>query len=74
MSLPDVLFRRAERVARQRNLSRSALYQRALESYLANHEGDVTEQLNAALADLDDGGETKAWLRATQAQARRRKQ
>lgn len=73
ISLPDPLFRRAERVAKRRSLSRSALYQRAIEAYLASNEGDVTEQINAALAELGDDRETGDWVAATQAQARRRK-
>lgn len=73
VSLPDPLFRRAERVARQRKLSRSALYQRAIEAYLSANEGDVTEQINAALAEIGDDPETRAWVTATQGQARRRR-
>lgn len=41
VSIPDDLFRRAERLARRRRMSRSQLYAAALET----------------LVDLDDGGE-----------------
>jgi len=74
ISLPDTLFRRAERVAKRRRLSRSELYRRAIEAYLASHEGDVTDQINAALAEIGDDPETQSWIAGTQAQARRRKQ
>jgi metal-responsive CopG/Arc/MetJ family transcriptional regulator len=48
VSIPDPLFRAADRVARQLGVSRSQLYARALERYLvAESDDDVTRRLNA---------------------------
>ena len=41
ISLPDELFKAAERVARRLGLSRSELYQRALAKYLESHNNTV---------------------------------
>jgi hypothetical protein len=41
ISIPDALFLQAERLARRKKLSRSALYAKALESYLASEAEDV---------------------------------
>ena len=65
VSLPTPLFRRAENLARREKLSRSALYQRALEAYLASQEPDVTAQIDAALKDIGEDRENEAWVRAT---------
>lgn len=52
ISLSDQLFHRAELFAQAQQLSRSELYARALESYLAQHEGlTVTAQLDALYAE-----------------------
>lgn len=51
ISLPDALFRAGEALAKEMKLSRSALYARALERYIARQRGDeITEQLNAVYA------------------------
>ncbi len=47
VSLPDDVFRTADRFARERKLSRSALFTRAVEEFLAVHRREgVTERLN----------------------------
>jgi metal-responsive CopG/Arc/MetJ family transcriptional regulator len=51
ISLPDDVFDAAERLARQRKLSRSELYVAALTEYLAtNSEEAVTAKLNQLYA------------------------
>lgn len=54
ISLSDHLYQRAELYARFNQLSRSELYARALEAYLAQHEGQsITAQLDALYAEED---------------------
>ncbi len=51
ISLPDDLFRAGDALAKEMKLSRSALYARALERYIARQrEDEITEQLNAVYA------------------------
>ena len=51
ISIPDPVFSRAERYARRRKMSRSALFTVAVSEYLEQHwEGDVTEKLNEVYA------------------------
>ena len=51
ISLPDDLFRAGDALAKEMKLSRSALYARALERYIARQRADeITEQLNAVYA------------------------
>jgi metal-responsive CopG/Arc/MetJ family transcriptional regulator len=58
ISVPDLIFEEAERVARRMKRSRSELYSAALADYLARHTPDrVTEAMNRALAALDDGAD-----------------
>lgn len=73
ISLPDALFRRADRLARTERISRSALVRRALEAYLQSRGGDVTGELNAALDDIGRDEEDARWVRATSAQLVRRR-
>ena len=42
ISLPDALFEQAERVAKVMEISRSQLYARALQAYLAKHDTEST--------------------------------
>lgn len=50
ISLPDVLFRAAERHARSSRKSRSQLYAEALAEYLARHSPDeITEAMNKVM-------------------------
>lgn len=54
VSVPDEVFERAERLARQLEVSRSELYSRALREYLARHSPDeVTQALNSVCEELD---------------------
>ncbi|MCR4375005.1 MAG: hypothetical protein NUW22_09165 [Acidobacteria bacterium] len=57
ISLPDGVFRDAERHAKRTRKSRSQLYAEALSEYLARHAPDeVTENMNSVIAQLDDAG------------------
>jgi len=48
ISIPDQLFREAERTAKRLKIPRSRLYSEAIERYLReSREQDVTERLNA---------------------------
>ncbi len=54
VSIPDELFRQADRIASTRGVSRSAIFADALHSYVQAHTPErVTEELNAALDSLD---------------------
>jgi metal-responsive CopG/Arc/MetJ family transcriptional regulator len=53
VSLPDDLFRAAERQARRAKKSRSQLYAEALAEYLARHAPDeVTAAMNSVMEKL----------------------
>ena len=55
VSLPDQVFREAERFARRARKSRSRLYAEALAEYLARHAPDeVTEDMNRVVEQLGD--------------------
>lgn len=48
VSIPDVLFRLAEKTAKKMGISRSHLFACAIEEYLQNHNPrEITETLNA---------------------------
>ncbi len=52
--MPDDVFRTAERFARERKLSRSALFTRAVEEFLVHHRQEgVTERLDRVYANED---------------------
>lgn len=55
VSIPDPLFEAAERLARARRTSRSAIYAEALELLLALHDSgsDVTARLDDIYQDHD---------------------
>jgi len=54
ISLPDTVFRDAERFARHAKKSRSKLYADALSEYLARHSPDeITESLNRVAAKIN---------------------
>jgi predicted transcriptional regulator len=54
ISLPDTIFREAERFARHAKKSRSKLYADALSEYLARHSPDeITESLNQVAAKIN---------------------
>ncbi|MAT04427.1 MAG: ChpI protein [Acidimicrobiaceae bacterium] len=51
VSIPDALFEAADALARERRMSRSALYAEALALLLSTRNDDVTERLDAVYAD-----------------------
>jgi len=56
ISIPDRVFREADRLARRLKKSRSQLYQEAVAEYVARHEPEaVTEALN----EFADGVDTR---------------
>lgn len=56
ISLPDEVFRDAERLAKRLRKSRSNLYSEAVAEYVARHEPEaVTEALNQLAKKLDAG-------------------
>ena len=58
VSIPDPLFRDAERVSRRLRVPRSQLYARALEAYVRQQSGqELTARMNAALARVGSGRE-----------------
>lgn len=62
ISLPDDLFRQADRLAKKMKLSRSALVAKAIEAFIASQrDAEITEKLNQAYAH-DDGREHE-WMR-----------
>ena len=57
VSLPDDVFRSAERFAKRVRKSRSRLYAEALAEYLARHAPDeVTEDMNRVVEQLGESG------------------
>jgi metal-responsive CopG/Arc/MetJ family transcriptional regulator len=55
ISVPDDVFEEAERLARRTKRSRSEVYSRALEEYVARHTPDrITETMNRALAEIGE--------------------
>ncbi|HEY7699723.1 MAG TPA: hypothetical protein VIE88_14975 [Vicinamibacteria bacterium] len=53
VSIPDRVFRAAERVSKRMRVSRSELYARAVEAYIQSQSGDeITEQLNRVYAEI----------------------
>ncbi|HMD97643.1 MAG TPA: ribbon-helix-helix protein, CopG family [Terriglobia bacterium] len=56
VSIPDEVYERAERLARQTKKSRSRLFSEALREFLARHAPDeVTEAMNRACAEAGTG-------------------
>ena len=54
VSIPDGLFEAADALARERRMSRSALYAEALQLLIDAHAGDdTTARLDAVYADHD---------------------
>ena len=53
VSIPDDVFKRAERLARRTKKSRSQLFSDALKEYVERHATEeITEAMNAAWAEL----------------------
>lgn len=56
ISLPDHLFESADQLAERLGLSRSELYARAVEEFLARHrDEDVTARLNEVYSEEPSG-------------------
>jgi len=54
ISVPDQVFSQAERFARRRKMTRSALFSTAVAEYIQQHrEDDVTQKLNEVYAQDD---------------------
>jgi metal-responsive CopG/Arc/MetJ family transcriptional regulator len=52
ISIPDSLFKDAERAAKELSLSRSELYAKAVAAFIAHQrQADVTEKLNAVYSE-----------------------
>lgn len=67
ISLPDDLFRAAERHAKRAQKSRSQLYAEAIDEYLARHAPEeVTEAMNRVVDSI--GEESDAFVRAAAVQ------
>lgn len=67
VSLPDDLFRRADRLARRQQKSRSRLYSEALAEYVRRHDPDwITEQLNRVADAVDTGADELAIAAVTE--------
>jgi metal-responsive CopG/Arc/MetJ family transcriptional regulator len=56
VSIPDDIFKRAERLARRTQQSRSRIFADALREYLARHSSEeLTEAVNRACAEIGKG-------------------
>jgi len=65
ISIPDPVFKTAERLAKRLGLSRSELYVRAISSYVEEHNSQkVTELLNEVYKSSGDQGVEKSFKRA----------
>lgn len=54
ISIPDPMYQRAERLARQLGKSRSQLYRDALAEYVARHDSQaITTAMNQVCAHVD---------------------
>ena len=51
ISIPNVVFRAAENLAKKMGVSLSELYTAALNAYVAEHQKDITETLNQVYAE-----------------------
>lgn len=68
ISVPDQLFDQAEKLARKTGKSRSQIYQEALVEYLLRRVPEaVTEAMDQALAEIDQGSDP--WLSRAARQA-----
>jgi len=58
VSIPDDVFKGAERLARRTKRSRSRLFSDAIREYLARHSPDeITEAMNKACAEIGDSSD-----------------
>ena len=54
ISIPDVIFKKAERLARRLRKSRSQLYSEAIGEYVRRHDPDaITAQMNEVCEQVD---------------------
>ena len=54
VSIPDPVFKKADRLAKKLRISRSSLYSRAIAEYLRRHDDDeVTAAINRCCATED---------------------
>jgi antitoxin MazE6 len=54
ISIPDRIFRDAERLAEQLKKSRSQMYTEAVAEYVARHDPDsITDRINAVCDEVD---------------------
>ena len=72
ISIPDKIFRKAERHAKRVKKSRSRLYAEAIEEYLLRHSPDeITEAVNAACAELGEPARDEFAVKAGERTLRR---
>ena len=65
ISIPDPVFKTAERLAKRLGLSRSELYVRAISIYVEKHKGQkVTELLNEIYEGMENQGLETGFKRA----------
>lgn len=65
ISIPDPVFKTAERLAKRLGLSRSELYVRAISSYVDVHKNQkVTDLLNEVYSEVENQGLEKGFKRA----------
>lgn len=58
ISVPDAIFKKAERLARRLKKSRSQLYSEAVAEYVRRHDPDaITAQMNQVCENLDTSPE-----------------
>jgi metal-responsive CopG/Arc/MetJ family transcriptional regulator len=58
ISVPDLIFNAAERLAKQRQMARSQLFTEALEEYVSRHGSEaITAKLNEIYAAEESGVE-----------------
>lgn len=56
VSVPDEIFKQAERLAKRARMSRSRLFSEALREYVARHTPEeVTEAMDRICAELGEG-------------------
>ena len=69
VSVPDEVFRRADRLARSTGRSRSEIYSAALREYMARHvPEEVTASLDRVLADMGDAYRPDEFVRRSSRQ------
>jgi len=73
ISIPDELFKAAEKLARRRKVSRSELYATALEEFVSKYDRErIQQQINEVAAEVDTSLDPA--LRASQARLLSREQ